>query len=213
MTGNDQSECAVKHQGLDGGSATVRIKVSRVRAASRAIAFGAPAILLGLIVVIVLGKLRFSPTGFSNRVVDYSVAALLIPLAGLSAYGTLASVRHFLLSCWPLPLGIVFEERKLLLCLGPFGRWEYDVHMLEIQYPFEQSVDLAGGSFEAFLPVDEQLATLVPHISLSGERDAIDRRILRFAAHSEEELASMVRDVISQWRASQAEDQGKQVSP
>lgn len=210
MMGNDISDDSDRRNGPDGENASVRISVSRVRAASRGVAYGAPAIILGLIVFGVLGGLRFSPTGLSNRLVDFSLAAMLIPLAGASLYAGFASVRHFLLSAWPFPLGIVFGERSLRLHLGPFGRMEYDVHKLDVTYPFEQSVDLAGGSFEAFLPVEEQIATLLPRISHGDEPRAIDRRVLRFAAHSEEELAGMVRDIISRWRASQ--DQGKQAS-
>ena len=195
--------------GSDGEIASVRISVSRVRAATRGVAYGAPAIILGLIVFVVLGRLRFSPTGFSNRLVDFSIAAMLIPLAGVSLYAAFASARHFLLSAWPFPLGIVFAERSLGLYIGPFGRDEYDVHQLDVRYPFEQSVDLAGGLFEAFLPVDEQMATLLPRISLGGG-SAIDRRVLHFAAQSEEELAGMVRDLVAQWRAGQ--DRGKQAA-
>jgi hypothetical protein len=206
MMDNEQSDLGENRSGANGGRVSVRVAVSRVRAASRGVAFGAPAIMLGLIVLAVLGKLEFSPTGFSNRVVDYSLAALVIPVAGLAIYAGLTSARYFLLSFWPGPLGMVFDERSLRLSLGPFGCRDYDVQHLDIQYPFEQPGDLAGDSFEAFLPVEEQMATLVPRISHRGEPEAIDRRVLRFAAYSEEELAGMVRDVVSQWRASQASD-------
>lgn len=206
MTNDQQSEFnqsggAIPQRASEMPPASVEIPVSRVRAMSRAVALGAPAFALGLIVVLALRGLRFTGGGLSNRLVDYCWAALLFPLVPLTLYLAAISIRQLLLSVWPFRLGIVFSPRSLQIRLGPFGRREYDASELTVRYPFEIPEAAEGGSFEALLPIEEQLSTFVPSILERDSKRCLGRRIVRFSSLNEEEIAATAREVVAHWQA------------
>jgi len=178
----------------------VVLPVARGRAASRALVCSAPAFLLGAATVLIYGRLNFVPSGVSNRLVDYSLAAISLPIPLIAVWTALQSLRWLLLALWPAPIAVVAEVDSLTLRLGPFGTRAYDSARLDVRYPFELSQDADGGGFEAFLPEDEQRAKLLPRILHPAAREPLHRVILRFVKESEPDATRTLRPLIDRWR-------------
>ena len=77
----------------------------------------------------------------------------------------------------------------------------YDAVRLDVRYPFELSADTVNGSFEAFLPQEEQIARFLPRLLHPDAREPLNQVILRFAGGREEEIAAAMRPAVEQWRA------------
>ena len=184
-------------------SEPIVLPVARGRAASRALVCGVPAILLGITTFLIYGRLNFVPTGVSNRLVDYSIAAISLPIPLIAAWTALKALRWLLLALWPAPVAVVAKDDSLTLHLGPFGTRNYDSLRLDVRYPFELSQDAEGGSFEAFLPEDEQRDKLLPRIVHPAAREPLHRVILRFVKESEPDAARTLRPMIDRWRSGQ----------
>jgi hypothetical protein len=186
-----------------GGAATevVVLSVARARAASRALVCSVPAFLLTMTTVLIYGRLNFVPTGVSNRLVDYSIAAISLPIPLIAVWTALKALRWLLLAVWPARLGVVADADNLTLHFGPFGNRTYDAPRLDVRYPFELSQDADGGGFEAFLPEDEQRAKLLPRILHPDAREPLSRVILRLVKDSEPDAARALRSTIDRWRS------------
>jgi len=178
----------------------VVLPVSRSRAASRALVCSVPAILLGITTILIYSRLNFVPTGVSNRVVDYSIAAISLPIPLMAVWTALKAMRWLLLALWPAPVAVVAQVDSLTLRLGPFGTRAYDTPRLDVSYPFELSQDADGGGFEAFLPEEEQRDKLLPRILHPAAREPLHRVILRLVKESEPEAARTLRPLIDRWR-------------
>ena len=194
-----------------GGVATevVVLPVARGRAASRALVCSVPAFLLGITTILIYGRLNFVPSGVSNRLVDYSIAAISLPIPLIAVWTALKALRWLLLAAWPARLGVVADADNLTLRLGPFGTRTYDTARLDVRYPFELSQDADGGGFEAFLPEDEQRAKLLPRILHPAAREPLHRVILRFVKESEPDAARTLRPIIDRWRSGHSVDDGE----
>jgi hypothetical protein len=144
--------------------------LARGRAATRAILWAVPTLLLGATTIVIYGPLQFIPTSVSNRIVDYAVAIAALPLAAMGVVCGVRAAQHLLAVVWPSPLGLVANDDTLKLQLGPFGNVEYPVRELDIRYPFELSGDFDDGGFEQYLPEDEQMARLLPRTSPKARR-------------------------------------------
>jgi hypothetical protein len=182
------------------------LPVSRSRAASRALVCSVPAILLGLTTILIYGRLNFVPTGVSNRLVDYSIAAISLPMPLIAVWSALKALRWLLLALWPASVAVVAEVDSLTLRLGPFGTRTYDAPRLDVRYPFELSQDAEGGGFEAFLPEDEQRDKLLPRILHPAAREPLHRVILRLVKESEPDAARTLRPLIDRWRSGHSID-------
>ena len=182
------------------GTLPVFLPLSRGRAATRAILWSVPTLLLGAATFVVYGRLEFAPTAISNRIVDYAVALAALPLPVLAVGCAVRAVRHFLAVVWLSPLGIRADEHTLEMRLGPFGTATYPVGELDIRYPFELSGDFEDGGFEQFLPEEEQMARLLPRISHLRAKLPINRTMLRFVSGDEARIAAALRDAIERWR-------------
>ena len=175
------------------------VPLARGRAATRAILWSVPALLLGAAVFVVYSRLHFVPTAVSNRIVDYAVAVAALPLPILALICAIRTVRYVLAVVWPSPVGVYADAQALELRLGPFGTAAYPAGELAIRYPFELSGDDDGG-FEAFLPEEEQMARLLPRITHPRAKRSIHRTILHFMAGGESEIAQALRPAIELWR-------------
>lgn len=182
------------------------LPVARCRAATRALVCSVPAFLLGIATVLIYGRLNFVPTGVSNRLVDYSIAAISLPIPLIAVWTALKALRWLLLALWPAPVAVVAEVDSLTLRLGPFGTRSYDTQRLDIRYPFELSQDAEGGGFEAFLPEDEQRDKLLPRILHPAAREPLHRVILRLVKESEPDAARTLRPIIDRWRSGHSID-------
>ena len=178
--------------------------VSRTKALTRTVAWGAPAAVCSVAGVAIYRGLSFAPTGMHNRLVEYSIAVCLLPIACAGAVFTFLAVRWFLLAVWPGSLGIFADEDGLLLRLGSFGTRRFDAARLDVKYPFEQEWDVSDSSVEAFLPEERQRSTLLPRITCSGSSETINFTILRFVGMMESDAAAALRPWVEAWQARHA---------
>ena len=184
----------------DAGEVVV-LPIARSGAAGRALVWSVPAGLLGVTSFLIYTSLHFVPSGVSNRLVDYSVALISLPISLTALWSVLKGARRLLLSLWPAPVGVFADERTLTLRLGPFGTRSYDAARMDIRYPFELSQDDEGGGFEAFLPEEEQRMKLLPRILHSSAREPLNRVILRFVRPSEKAAVRSLRPLLDHWRS------------
>jgi len=188
----------------DAGEVVV-LPIARSRAAGRALVWSVPAGLLGVTSFLIYTSLHFVPSGVSNRLVDYSVALISLPIPLTALWSVFKGGCWLLLSLWPAPVGVFADERTLTLRLGPFGTMGYDAARLDLRYPFELSQDDEGGGFEAFLPEEEQQMRLLPRILHPSAREPLNRVILRFVQPSEEEAVRSLHPLLDHWRTRHSE--------
>ncbi|MBI1826257.1 MAG: hypothetical protein HY287_00220 [Planctomycetes bacterium] len=180
----------------------ISIPVSRTRAFTRAVVWSVPMVLCGLITYLVYSHLHFVPSAISNRLQDYSIAFICLPLPILGAMSAVRMVRWSLLSVWPGTVAIHATESAMTFSLGPCGIKVYDAARMTIRYPFELSEDgEEDGGFEGYLPEEEQLRVLLPRITHPDSVKPLNELLLRFAAVEEADAAALLRFVLEQWRA------------
>ena len=177
------------------------VPLARGRAATRAVLWAVPTLLLGAAAFTVYSRLNFVPTAVSNRIVDYAVAIAALPLPILSLICAVRAIRQILAVFWFAPLGAYASAQALELRLGPFGSATYPAQELSIRYPFELSGDEEDGGFEAFLPEEEQKARLLPRIVHPNAKPPVHRTLLRFLSGDEAQIAKALRPAIELWRA------------
>ena len=140
------------------------VRVSRSRAALRSLprllAAGAAAVLIGSI----WGRLRFTPTGASNRIVDYAWAIALLPVGLVALWLAASGLRWLLLAGWPRPVAFLGRRRELTLDLGPFGHHRLDAARMSVRYAHELDPEEGGDPFETFEDPELQERTRLPHI-------------------------------------------------
>ena len=189
---------------------TIELPIGRSKGFTRAALWSVLAVLLVLPLRAVFERLNFVPTAFSNRVVDYAVALIAIPVVLMAIVCVARSLQWLSLAFWPRRIGVYAAESKLILRLGPFGTRSYDPTKLEVCYPFERNEEDDGESgFEALLSEEEQRKSLLPSMFDTGTRVRIDRLILRFALGSESDLAAKLRPLLDRWQsAMRPDDQG-----
>ena len=179
----------------------IRVALARLRALTRAVFWSVPACGSGLTVTLIFRRLDFHPTGLSNRLVDYGIAVTLLPLALLAIFAAIKTLRWLLLCGWPGATGVYASEETLILRLGPFGTRRYDAARIDVRYPFELSGDLEEGTFESFLPEEEQFANLLPRIAHPDSSEPLNLVMLRYVGGSESGMADALRPVLQMWRA------------
>lgn len=186
------------------------VPVSRTKALTRAIVWSAPALLLGATAMVLFDQVDLRSSAVSNRLVDYCLAlAALLPAIASLIFGVVALGR-ILLALWPATVAIVAEHDALWLRLGPLGTKRYDVARLDIQYPFEIEDEDDEGSFEAFLPEEQQIDTLMPRITHPDSSKPLNRVILTFAGGSEREVVAILRSAFGRWREPRLGDTSKE---
>ncbi len=185
----------------DADRLAVTLPVGRGRALVKGTVWAAAALLLSVIAAAIYGRLHFQPTAVSNRLVDYGVAVLAFPLPLAALCSGWKAVWWLLLGLWPGTLGVVADRGAVAFRLGPFGTRRYDADRLEVRYPYELADGEADATFESFLPRDQQLERLLPHMVHPASAEPLELVILRFAGCSEEEAAVALRPVIEQWRS------------
>jgi len=170
-----------------------------------------PAVGLGGVAVAVFSRLQFIPSGTSNRLVDYSLAVVMIPIVlGAAAF----AIRAAGLACmavWPGAVGVYAGRDELTIKMGPFGTRRYDVARLDVRYPYELPADDGEDQFEALLPEERQVAELFPRITHPDARELIDRTIRRMAGVPEDDIVHILRPAIYFYRAVREGDKGARV--
>lgn len=166
-----------------------------------------PAIILAAVAWEIFRRLNFQRSAVSNRLVDYCVAVVALPIIVAALVCAFHGLRWALLTVWPGRLGVYAERDALVLRLGPFGVRRYDLARLEVRYPFEllDDADAAeDAGFEAYLPVEEQMATLLPRITHPNSDEPLNWVVLRFVSGPEAGVAAALRPAIARWRAKSA---------
>lgn len=178
----------------------VTLEVSRTRAFTRGVLWLILSTLVGAATLWIFQGLNFSPTGVSNRLVEYSIAIFALPLPLGALWTLIKSLRWLLLSAWPGQLGVFADQQELTLALGPFGIHKYDIPRMDIRYPFELSADLEGEGYEAFLPEEEQKEKFLPRLNHPLAKGKINQTILAYVYEEEIAVASVMRPMIELWR-------------
>lgn len=183
----------------------IRVPVARLRAWTRAVLWSVAACVPGVAVALILGRLDFRPTGISNGLLEYAIGFAVLPLALLAILSAVKTLRWLLLCVWPGPVGVYAGADALILRLGAFGTRRYDATRLDVRYPSELSGDVDDSGFEAFLSIEEQIASFLPRITHPESTEPLNVVILRYVSGSEYEVAGMLRPVVDRWRAGQAD--------
>lgn len=180
---------------------TITIPVSRSRALFRAVIWGVPAVLSGLVAFSIYGRLHFVPSGISNRFIDYAIAIVALPIPLLGLWTGLKSLGWLMLFAWGSAVEIVATKTTLQFHLGPFAKRTFLIADLDIRYPFQWIDDEDESAFESFLPEEQQRVTLLPRIVHPTTRTPLQRTILQFAVGDEFQVARALRPMIEQWQA------------
>lgn len=186
-------------------SPSVTLLVSRSKALTRTIAWGAPAVICATVSFVLFSRLDLTPSGLTNRLVEFSIAICLLPVAVAAIWLTVVAARWFALAVWPGRLGVFAGPESLELRFGSFGTHRFDADRLNMAYPFEQDLDASECGVEAFLPEEKQRETLLPQITFPGEKTPINQSILRFVAPPEIEAAAALRSWIESQQARHAQ--------
>lgn len=179
---------------------SIIVPFARGRAATRAILWTVPSLLLGAACFVIYTRLSFSQTAVSNAIVDYAIAVAALPLVLLTIVCGGRAIRQMAAAVWPGPLGIFATPDLLQLRFGPFGHRAHPANELHIQYPFEMIDDAEEGDFERFLPEEEQRERLLPRIRHANAKEPINRTIIRYVAGDEAEIAAKLKPSIDLWR-------------
>ncbi len=189
------------HHGSEHSSPIAALPVSRTRALTRALVWVAPAAVLTVATLSIYRWLNFVPSGVSNRIVEYSIAAIALPLPAAALWTALNALRWLLFALWPAKLGVFASKTDLTLRLGPFGVRSFDAARLDIRYLFELAGDEDDAGFEGFLPEEQQRETLLPRMVHPNSKQPLHRVILRFSSASELDAARILRPALDHWRA------------
>jgi hypothetical protein len=186
----------------------IRIPVSRIRAIERAFFRMAPGIIAVAVAYGMLSTLSFRPTGVNNRITEYSIALVMLPVCILGLALTVAGFRWLVFSIWPAPMGIVANAKSLSISKGPFGNRQFDTDRLDVRYLFEMSVDSDNEDelFESLRPKAEQMQFKLPRMRHPGVADRIEREIIHLSSLTERELAAALRPFVDLMRRDRVDD-------
>lgn len=184
----------------------IHIPVTRLGALVRGVIQGSAAVACAALTGLVYGSLTWNRPDLGRLLVDVSIAIIALPMPIVALVTAFGGLRWLALALWPARLGIDADDTALTLRFGPFGTRRYEANQLRAVYPFETDGDPAELGFEAFLPPEQQIETLLPRMTYRSESVPVDRLVLRFAAGSEREIVAALRPAIGLWRGrSQAE--------
>lgn len=187
------------------GGGEVYLPASRSRAWMNGLIRGAGASISGFLVALILVRLDFSTTAISNRIVDFALAVVSLPLVMAALVWGIQAIRWLALALWPAAIGAFASASGLTLRFGPFGTSTYPASELDVRYLFELGEEESDGSYEALLPEEEQRAQFVPRLAHPAATQPLDRVIIRFVAGSEADMAASLRPVVDRWRSERPE--------
>lgn len=184
--------------------ATSILPASRMRALTRALLWATPTALLAVVFTGMLRGLLFAPSGLDSRLVTVSRWLIATPLPFTMIALLIPTLRHLLFAVWLGPVGFRYAANTFEWRLGPFGRKQLDVARLELLYPHELPDDeLTEAGFEAYLPVEQQHATMLPRITHPQHHGRIDELILRFGTADGRALVTAFRPIVERIRRDQ----------
>lgn len=148
-------------------------------------------------------NLDFANSPTTNRITEYALGVVLVPVTMSGLLLAIAGMRWALLAGWPAPLGIVGSTDGLTFRLGPMGNRRFDISGLDVTYLFERSFDTddAEAVYESLIDPQLQMAEMLPCIRHPDAGEPLERRILRFVRMSERRTADALRPFIDHVRA------------
>lgn len=161
-----------------------------------------PGLFLMLVSIRVITSLNYQPTSVTNRITEYSLALVLLPIAITGLALALAGLRWLVFALWPGKLQITADADALTFALGPMGTHRYPTDRLELHYLFEMDLDAENEDvlYESLLDAEIQMAEMLPRIRVPGEAERLDRRILEFVEGSEKQTADALRPFVAYMR-------------
>ena len=176
----------------------IQITVSRGRALERGLLRIIPAGLMLAVSVGTVSSLNFASNPFTNRITEYCLALVMVPVGLGGAVLAFSGARWLLTAFWPGRLCIVADAGGITFHLGPMGTVRCEVDRITLRYPFELNTEDDGENavFESFLEPSEQMATLLPRMEYAGEPKRLDRRILHFTRLDEAQAAELLRPFV-----------------
>jgi len=179
---------------------SIFVPIRRASSMARALLRLAPAVAMAAALWFVLMNLSFARGGSSSTIVDVAVAVALVPFLLCTVALGVTGLRWLALACWPRPTGIRADATELTLALGPFGTRRYESDQLEIRYLFEQDEHEEPDTFEALLPPETQIRSLLPTMRHPTAKEPLDRVVMRFVGGSESTVAQTLRPMLARWR-------------
>lgn len=156
---------------------------------------------IGVVVTLsVFPDLNLWSGGATNRVVDWAIALIALPVPLISLIALWRAIRWLSLSIWPGPVGIAATLEGIQTHLGLIESRTYDAKRLVIRYPFELAEELDEGSFEAYLPEEKQMEMLMPRMTHPQARRPLQEILMQFGSYDEADLARRLRPLIERWR-------------
>ena len=180
----------------------VHIPASRSLAIERAAMRLVPGLFMVIVSFRVFSGLSFAVSATNNRITEYSISVLLLPVLLIGLVLSLRGVLWLAFACWPAPLRITAGRDGLTLDLGPVGSRRYPADSLDVRYLFEIPTEATddGMSYEALLPPEQQIRELLPQMRVSGQPDPIEEQIRYYTKFSEQQLADALRPFIEYMR-------------
>ncbi len=150
----------------------------------------------------ILSHLNFTPNAVSNRITDFSLLLILLPIALAGLVIGLGGCRWLVTGCWPGQLAIVASTHSLTFHLGAMPTQRYPIDKLTIRYLFEMNTDEIGEDliYEALLPQEKQLADMLPLIEAAGGSKPLNITILNLCSGTERQIAAALKPFIDYQR-------------
>lgn len=184
------------------------VPVSRSRAFERALFRLGPGAFLLCAGWWVIGRLNLTPSAVSNRITEYSLLAICLPIMLTALAAALTGFRWLLLALWPARIGIAADADAVVFHLGPMGTKRYDATRIEVRYLFELPRDAAIEDdmiYESLLPARVQMDNHLPYMSHPAAPQRLDRLIIHYARASEKQLAATLRPFTTHMRRDRPE--------
>ncbi|MCI0437131.1 MAG: hypothetical protein L0271_26365 [Gemmatimonadetes bacterium] len=181
--------------------------VSRVNGLIRGSLIACGAVVLIAPAVLAWPALSFRATPTSSRLVDFSLAFVVVLPLLAGVYVAWRAVRWIALAVWPGPLGVNADGEALTLALGPFGRWRLEWRRMDVTYSFEREDDPDEEPDPELLALDEEeeMAARLPRMLHPDVERTVNALLERFAVANEAALAQALRPFLRRARGEDAE--------
>ena len=178
------------------------VPVSRLRAMERGVVRVAPGVVLVLIAWSVVRPLRFTPSAVSNRIVDYSLLALMVPVAVAGMLLVVQGLRWMAMALWPARLEIRADEHAVTMRLGPIGSRRIANETIDLRYPFEMEgdPDIGDDVYESFLSPERQMASILPRMFHDAEKRRLDNLVFYYSGQDVETCIAALRPYVEYMR-------------
>lgn len=184
------------------------LPISRGRALNCSLLRIIPAALLLLVAFSIFSRLNLTPSAVSNRIADYSLLILAIPIFLAGVIIGLNGIRWLATACWPGQLAVVASRCGITFHVGAMPSPEYPTEKLTVRYLFEFDTDELDEDliYESLLPPEKQMADMLPRIDVAGLNQPLNTRILDLCPGTERDIAAALKPFIDFHRQDRNDD-------